>query len=72
MSYFAVSQLVAAGMCPAALRAILPFGATTDWYAHGVTRNGTLHSGFLGRYTAINGATQRVRLPPNCATPSAT
>jgi uncharacterized protein len=64
MSYFAVSQLVAAGMRPAALRAIFPFGATTDWYAHGVTRNGTLHSGFLGRYTAINGATQRVRLPP--------
>jgi predicted acyl esterase len=64
MSYFAISQLVAAGLRPPALRAIFPFGATTDWYAHGATQGGTLHSGFLGRYTAINGAAQRIRLSP--------
>jgi hypothetical protein len=28
------------------------------------TQGGTLHSGFLGRYTAINGAAQRIRLSP--------
>ena len=64
MSYFAISQLVAAGLQPPALKAIFPFGATTDWYAHGATHGGTLHSGFMGRYTAINGTAQRVRLPP--------
>ncbi|PSK95876.1 hypothetical protein CLV63_11339 [Murinocardiopsis flavida] len=64
MSYFAVSQLVAAGLRAPALKAVFPFGATTDWYRHGVTHNGTLHSGFMGRYTAVNGAANRVRLAP--------
>jgi predicted acyl esterase len=65
MSYFAISQLVAAGERPPALRAIFPFGASTDLDRHGITQNGTLQSGFLGRYTAINGAAQRLRLAPS-------
>jgi uncharacterized protein len=35
------------------LRAIFPFGASTDLDRHGITQNGTLQSGFLCRYTAI-------------------
>lgn len=64
MSYFAISQLVAAAERPPALRAIFPFGASTDLDRHGAAQNGTVQSGFLGRYTAINGAVQRVRLAP--------
>jgi uncharacterized protein len=64
MSYFAISQLVAAAERFPALRAIFPFGASTDLDRHGVTHNGTLQSGFLGRYTVVNGAAQRLRLPP--------
>ncbi len=64
MSYFAISQLVAAAERPPALKAIFPFGASTDLDRHGATHNGTLQSGFLGRYTAVNGAVQRVRLAP--------
>ncbi|MFC5828115.1 CocE/NonD family hydrolase [Nonomuraea insulae] len=64
MSYFAISQLVAAGHRIPHLAAIAPFGAATDLYRMMIYHNGTLTSGFLGRYVAINGAAQRARLRP--------
>lgn len=63
MSYFAISQLVAAGHRMPGLAAIAPFGSATDLYRMLVYHNGTLTSGFMGRYIAINGAAQRARLP---------
>jgi uncharacterized protein len=64
MSYFAISQLLAAGRRPPGLAAIAPFGAATDLYRMVLTHNGCFHSGFLGRYVALNGAAQRLRLHP--------
>lgn len=64
MSYFAISQLFAAGHRIPGLAAIAPFGSATDLYRMLVHHNGTLHSGFFGRYIAVNGAVQRVRLCP--------
>jgi predicted acyl esterase len=63
MSYFAISQLVAAGHRIPRLAAIAPFGSATDLYRMVAYHNGTLTSGFMGRYIAVNGAAQRVRLP---------
>ncbi len=63
MSYFAISQLMAAGHRMPGLAAIAPFGSATDLYRMLAYHNGTLTSGFLGRYVAINGAAQRIRLP---------
>ncbi|MFD1934709.1 CocE/NonD family hydrolase [Nonomuraea mangrovi] len=64
MSYFAISQLMAAGHRIPHLAAIAPFGAATDLYRMLAYHNGTQTSGFLGRYIAINGAAQRARLHP--------
>ncbi|MEU7800508.1 CocE/NonD family hydrolase [Micromonospora arborensis] len=65
MSYFAISQLFAAARRPPALAAVAPFGAATDLYRMVLTHAGVPHPGFLGRYAALNGAVQGVRLPPN-------
>ncbi|MGV9351303.1 CocE/NonD family hydrolase [Streptomyces spiralis] len=64
MSYFSISQLFAAGHRIPGLAAIAPFGSATDLYRMVVSHNGTLTSGFMGRYIAVNGAVQRVRLKP--------
>lgn len=63
MSYFGISQLFAAGHRMPGLAAVAPFGSATDIYRMVAYQNGTLHSGFLSPYVAVNGTVQKVRLP---------
>jgi uncharacterized protein len=63
MSYFGISQLFAAGHLMPHLAAVAPFGSATDIYRMVAYQNGTLHSGFLSPYVAVNGSVQKVRLP---------
>ncbi|MCV0397189.1 MAG: CocE/NonD family hydrolase [Rhizobiaceae bacterium] len=63
MSYFGISQLFAAGHGMPGLAAVAPFGSATDIYRMVAYQNGTLHSGFLSPYIAVNGSVQRIRLP---------
>lgn len=63
MSYFGISQLFAAGHRMSELVAVAPFGSATDIYRMVAYQNGTLHSGFLSPYVAVNGTVQKVRLP---------
>lgn len=63
MSYFGISQLFAAGHQMPGLAAVAPFGSATDIYRMVAYQNGTLHSGFLSPYVAVNGSVQKIRLP---------
>lgn len=63
MSYFGISQLFAAGHRVPGLAAVAPFGSATDLYRMVAYQNGTLHSGFLSPYVAVNGSVQKIRLP---------
>ena len=62
MSYFGISQLFAAGHRIPGLAAVAPFGSATDLYRMVAHHNGTLHSGFLSPYVAVNGTVQKIRL----------
>ena len=63
MSYFGISQLFAAGHRMPGLAAVAPFGSATDIYRMVAYQNGTLHSGFLTPYVAVNGSVQHIRMP---------
>lgn len=63
MSYFGISQLFAAGHRMPGLAAAAPFGSATDIYRMVAYQKGTLHSGFLSPYVAVNGSVQKIRLP---------
>ncbi len=64
MSYFAVSQYLAAAQQPPHLKAIFPYLGFTDLYRHAAYHGGAFHSGFFAPYYTFVGATENVSLPP--------
>jgi predicted acyl esterase len=55
ISYFAMSQLLAAARRPPALKAIFPYDFSTDLHRHAVYHGGLPNSDFDGLYVGVNG-----------------
>ena len=64
MSYFAVSQYLAAAQQPPHLKAIFPYLGFTDLYRHAAYHGGAFNSGFFAPYYTFVGATETISLPP--------
>jgi predicted acyl esterase len=67
ISYFAMSQLLAAARRPPALKAIFPYDFSTDLYRHVIYHGGLLNTDFDGLYVGVNGdgkALERTVPPP--------
>ncbi|MGH2603714.1 MAG: CocE/NonD family hydrolase, partial [Dehalococcoidia bacterium] len=57
ISYFAISQLLAAAQRPPALKAIFAYDFSTDLYRHILYHGGLVNSDFDALYAGINGST---------------
>ena len=55
ISYFAMSQLLAAARRPPALKAIFPYDFSTDLYRHIIYHGGLPNTDFDGLYVGVNG-----------------
>jgi len=65
ISYFAMSQLLAAAKRPPALKAIHPYDFSTDLYRHIIYHGGLLNTDFDGLYVGVNGDGKTLeRTPP--------
>ena len=66
ISYFAISQLLAAAQRPPALKAIFPYDFSTDLYRHIVYHGGLPNTDFDALYVGVNGerATLDRSVPP--------
>jgi putative CocE/NonD family hydrolase len=53
MSYFAIAQLLVAGIRPPSLKAIFPYKAMTDVYRHGFYKGGAAFSGIIELFAAF-------------------
>jgi len=67
ISYFAMSQLLAAAKRPPALKAIFPYDFSTDIYRHILYHGGLPNSDFDGLYVGVNGdrGTLERNVPPD-------
>jgi uncharacterized protein len=55
ISYFAMSQVLAAAQRPPALRAIFPYDFSTDLYRHVIYHGGLVNADFDALYAGVNG-----------------
>ena len=67
ISYFAMSQLLAAAQRPPALKAIFPYDFSTDLYRHIMYHGGLPNTDFDALYVGVNGDRNTLErsLPPS-------